>query len=110
VQESITDDGDKRANNNTAGGNSKPDSGLSDSEESSGVRFRGMLDDIEAAAEDVAAEDEVREVLNRSAQKGSANPPNKHLSGSLLKIGGDLLVRGMSKTESVQKQQKHVAD
>jgi hypothetical protein len=110
VQESITDDGDKGANNNTAGGNGKPDSGSSDSEESSGGRFRDTLEDIEAAAEDAAAEDEVCEVLNRSAQKGTANPPNKHLSGSLLKIGSDLLVRGMSKTVSVRKRQKHVAD
>ena len=110
VQDSITDDGDEGANNNTAGGNGNPDSGSSDSEESSGGRFRDTLEDIEAAAEDAAAEDEVREVLNRSAQKGTANPPNKHLSGSLLKIGGDLLVRGMSKTESVRKRQKHVAD
>ncbi len=105
VQESITDNGDEGANNNTAGGNGKPDSGLSESKESSGGRFRNMLEDIEAAAEDVAAEDKVHEVLNRSAQKGTANPPNKHLSGLLLKIGGDLLVRGMSKTQSVRKRQ-----
>ena len=110
VQESITDNGDEGANNNTAGGNGKPDSGLSESKESSGGRFRNMLEDIEAAAEDVAAEDKVHEVLNRSAQKGTANLPNKHLSGFLLKIGGDVSVRGMSKTKSVQKQQKPVAD
>jgi hypothetical protein len=108
VQEPITDNSDKGAKNKTAGGNCKPDSGLSESEERSVGRFREMLD--EAAAEDVAAEDIVREVLNRSAQKGTANPPNIHLSSLLLKISGDVLVRGMSKTESVQKRhQKHVA-
>jgi len=110
VQESITDDGDEGATNNTTGGNGKPDSGLSESEESSGVRFRDMLEDTEAATEDVAAEDKVCEVLNRSAQKGIANPPNKQLSGLLLNIGGDVLVWGMSKTESVRKRQKHVVD
>ena len=107
VQESIPDNGDEGANNNTAGRNGKPVSGLSESKESSVARLRDML---EEAAADVAAEDKVHEVLNRSAQKGTANPPNKHLSGLLLKIGGDVSVRGMSKTKSVQKQQKHVAD
>ena len=90
VQESITDDGDKGANNNTAGGNGKPDSGSSESEECSVARFRDTM--LEEATADIAAEDKVREVLYRSAQKGTTNPPNKHLSGLLLKIGGDVLV------------------
>ncbi len=89
MQESITDDGDEGANNNTAGGNGKPDSGLSESEESSVVRFRDMLEEV---AGDIAPEDKVREVLNRSAQKGTANPSSKHLSGLLLKIGDDIMV------------------
>ena len=80
---------------------------MSESEESSVNRFRGIL---EKAVAVVTAEDEVREVLTRSAQNGTANPPNKHLSGSLLKIGGDISVRDMPKTESVRKRQKHVED
>ena len=90
MQESITDNGNEGANNNTACGNGKTDSGWSESEESSVVRFRDMLE--EAAADNVAAEDKVSEVLNHSVQKGTANPPNKHLSGLHLKIGGDILV------------------
>jgi hypothetical protein len=89
VQESITDDGHKGAHNITAGGNGKPDSGLFKSEESSVRRFRDTLEEVVA---DVTAEDKVGEVLNPSAQKGTANPPNKNLSGLLLKICGDISV------------------
>ena len=61
------------------------------------------------AATHVPAADE-REVLNSSSQqKGTSNSPNNYTQASLLKIGGDILVRGMSKTESVKKRQKHVA-
>ena len=92
VQESITDeDGDEGGLNNTAGGHNKTDSDSSESDDSSTQRFRAILEQGRAA--DVAAEDEAREVLNRSAQKGTANPPNKHSSSaSLLKIGGDIPV------------------
>ena len=112
VQESISDDGnngDNGAHNNRAGGNNEHDSALSsESDNSSGERFDAI---IWKAARDVAAEDKEREALNRSAQKGTANPPNKYSqASSLLKIGGDIPVRGMSKTESVRKRQKHVAD
>jgi hypothetical protein len=59
------------------------------------------------------ASEEDSEVLNRSAQKGTANPPERNpnaAASSLVRFDGDILVRGMSKKESVRNRQKHVAD
>jgi hypothetical protein len=55
-----------------------------------------------------------REVLNRSAQKGTANPPSQSqidAAASLHRLGldVDIPIRGMSKTESLKKRQSHVA-
>ena len=56
-----------------------------------------------------------REVLNRSAQEGAANPLSNSqkdtAAASLYRLGldGDIPVRGMSKTESWKKRQSHVA-
>jgi hypothetical protein len=57
------------------------------------------------------AEDRRKE-LNRSAQQGSVDPPNNANLNAMLSsrqmIDVGVMVRGLSKAESLQKQDKHV--
>jgi hypothetical protein len=58
--------------------------------------------------------EDCRKELNRSAQQGSVDPPNDANLNAMLSsrqmIDVGIMVRSLSKAESLQKQEKHVAN
>jgi hypothetical protein len=119
--ESSEDDGGQKelANNNDA--EKKEEHGWSstssDEDDSRGrrQRYNGYRREMEDEAEAAAMKAEAhRKELNRSTQQGAANPPNNANPNVMLPsrqiIDVGISVRGLSKAESIQKQEKHVAD
>ena len=119
VQESSDEeDGQKEpANNNEAANVEQHDSSSSSSdeaEESRKRRQRYSEYQREMDAEGVAMRAEnYRKELNRGAQQGAADPPNNtnpNAMSSTQMIDVGITVCGLSKAESMQKQEKHIAN
>ena len=121
VQESSDDDGQKEpADENEAANNEQHDSSSSSSEEDNSrehcqrnTEYQKEMN-AEAQAAGMRAEDRRKE-SNRSAQKGAAHPPNNANPNAMLSSARQIIdvgitVRGLSKAESLQKQEKHVAN
>ena len=117
IQDS-SDDGQKEAvDDNDSADLEQQDSSSSSSEgDNSGDRRRRYSEyqkEMNAEAAAVMAEDRRKE-LNRSAQQGSVDPPNNANPNAMLSlrqvIDVGIMVRGLSKAESLQKQEKHVAN
>ena len=119
--ESSDDDGGQKelANNNDAENKEKHgwSSTSSDEDDSRGrrQRYNGYRREMEDEAEAAAMRAEARrKELNRSTQQGAVDPPNNSNPNVMLPsrqiIDVGISVRGLSKAESIQKQEKHVAD
>jgi hypothetical protein len=117
IQDS-SDDGQKETvDDNDSADLEQQDSSSSSSEgDNSGDRRRRYSEyqkEMNAEAAAVMAEDRRKE-LNRSAQQGSVDPPNNANPNAMLSlrqvIDVGIMVRGLSKAESLQKQEKHVAN
>lgn len=117
IQDS-SDDGQKETvDDNDSADLEQQDSSSSSSEgDNSGDRRRRYSEyqkEMNAEAAAVMAEDRRKE-LNRSAQQGSVDPPNNANPNAMLSlrqvIDVGIMVRGLSKAESLQKQEKHMAN
>ena len=76
-------------------------------------RYSGYQKEMNAEVAAMRAKNCCKE-LNRSAQQGSVDPPNNANPNAMLSsrqmIDVGITVRGLSKVESLQKQEKHVAN